>query len=174
MLKSESMPTRRSGRLQMRQHSADSERDKPIELVKDIPFKVSSNVQVVNDEHIRTAFTNCNIQLLCFLQNRSKGSNAKQPSLDDEVDTILGATSSPDGELKFCILLKDKEVPVLITSHEAKQKYPYHVLDFYESCLVWESEESEEDNVNDTDESKNAGDNATDEDKPLSHLKSKD
>lgn len=41
--------------------------------------------------------------------------------------------------------------PILISSEEAKQKYPYHVLDFYESCLVWESEDEEMDCDDDND-----------------------
>lgn len=87
-------------------------------------------------------------------------------TLDDQVDKILGATSS-SGELKFCIRLKGEELPILITSDEAKQKYPYHVLDFYESCLVWESEEDTVDDSGD-----NNTDDDDDDDKPLATLKS--
>lgn len=66
--------------------------------------------------------------------------------MDDQVDKILGATAADGGgQLKFYIRLKGDKNPVLVSSDEAKQKYPYHVLEFYESCLVWESEDEEMD-----------------------------
>lgn len=64
------------------------------------------------------------------------------------MEKFLGATTTggePDGQLKFCVLLKGQTKPIMITSEEAKQKYPYQLLEFYESCLVWESEVEEVD-----------------------------
>lgn len=93
---------------------------------------------------------------------------AKQKTLDDQVKQIFGATTAggqSDGQLMFCILLKGATKPIMVTSEEAKQKYPYHVLEFYESCLVWESEEDE---VDGDDASGSDGDN-----KPLAASKSK-
>lgn len=72
----------------------------------------------------------------------------KQVTLDDQVEKFLGATTAggqPDGQLKFCVLLKGQTKPIMITSDEAKEKYPYRLLEFYERCLVWESEEEEVD-----------------------------
>lgn len=85
-----------------------------------------------------------------------KAKLTRQPTLDDQVDKILGATGS-DGDLKFYMQFKGADKPVMVSAAEAKVKYPYHVLDFYESCLVWESEEDEVD--------------ASDDDKPLAKLK---
>lgn len=76
--------------------------------------------------------------------------------MDHQVDQILGATTV-DGQLKFCIRLQGEKNPILISAEEAKQKYTYHVLDFYESCLVWESEEEGEDLGDDGDNNSGAG-----------------
>lgn len=57
---------------------------------------------------------------------------------------ILGATEV-DGKLKFVFQFKDDDNLVLISSDEANMKYPYIVIDFYESCMVWEeTSDSEE------------------------------
>lgn len=94
-----------------------------------------------------------------MVHQRTKPNAVKQTTFDDQVEKIHGATSK-DGELKFYIQLKGEGKPSLVSSNEAKKKYPYHVLDFYESCLIWESED---DNLEDDDD---------DEDKPLATLKS--
>lgn len=62
------------------------------------------------------------------------------------MDKILGATGV-GRQLQFLVKWKDRDEPTLVSSDEAKTKYPYHVLDFYESCLIWESDdEADEDN----------------------------
>lgn len=94
----------------------------------------------------------------------------KQVTLDDQVEKFLGATtadSQSDGQLKFCVLLKGETKPTMITADEAKEKYPYHLLDFYESCLVWESE----DEVVECDDNKN--DSGGSDGKPLATVKAK-
>lgn len=88
--------------------------------------------------------------------------------MDDQVDKIHGATSS-DGQLKFYIQMKGEKNPILVPSDEAKKKYTYHVLDFYESRLVWESE----DDMNESDDDGDDDDGDTDDNQPLATLKSK-
>ena len=71
--------------------------------------------------------------------------------MDDKVDAFLGATQN-DGQLKFCIRLKGEPEPIMISSDEAKQKYPYHVLEFYEKNLVWESDDDVDGDDDDDDD----------------------
>lgn len=66
----------------------------------------------------------------------------------NEVDKICGATEV-DGQLKLVIKWKNQENPTLIPYDEAKTKYPYAVLDFYEGCMVWETSDNEANNHDD-------------------------
>lgn len=94
----------------------------------------------------------------------------RQVTLDYQVEKFLGATvagNQSDGELRFCVMLKGETKPTMITSAEAKEKYPYHLLEYYESCVEWESDEEEvafDDNKNDADNS---------DGKPLAKTKAK-
>lgn len=66
-----------------------------------------------------------------------------QTDFDDrDIGTIVGATEV-DGELKFVFKWKDSGDSVMLNSQEAKIKYPYALIDFYESCMVWETESSD-------------------------------
>lgn len=91
------------------------------------------------------------------------------------MDKILGATAV-GGEMRFCVRFKDQDSPSMITSEEAKEKYPYHLLDFYESFLVWESEEEnvdDDDGSNDAAAAGSSGAKGSDGgDKPLTQLRS--
>lgn len=111
-----------------------------------------------------------NIFLLLY-QSRAKGKNAKISTLDDRVEKVLGATTI-DGQLKLCILLKGDAKPKLVTSDEAKQKYPYRVLDFYESCLVWETDDDETTD-GDVDNDDDDDDEDDEDDQVLATFKSK-
>lgn len=57
-----------------------------------------------------------------------------------QAEKILGATSV-GGQLQFMFKWKGRDEHTLVPSEEAKHKYTYHVLDFYESCMVWESDD---------------------------------
>lgn len=61
---------------------------------------------------------------------------------DEVFDKILGATEI-DGKLHFCIRWKNRNETTLMPSDEAKIKYTYPVLEFYESLMTWESEDDD-------------------------------
>lgn len=54
-----------------------------------------------------------------------------------EPDKILGATDS-DGSMKFIMKWKNAE-PSMISGQDAKELFPYIVIEFYESKLIWQS-----------------------------------
>lgn len=60
------------------------------------------------------------------------------------MDKILGATAV-NGQIQFVFKWVDCELPTLVSSDEAKTKYTYHVLDFYEKYLVWHSDDEADD-----------------------------
>lgn len=62
-----------------------------------------------------------------------------------DIGKIVGATED-DGKLKFVFKWNDRDELTLLSSDEANLMYPYIVIDFYESCMVWETaSDSEED-----------------------------
>lgn len=63
-----------------------------------------------------------------------------------KVDKILGA-SEINGQIQFVLKWKDRDEPTMIVSAVANVKYPYHVLDFYESCMEWEETSDDEEGV---------------------------
>lgn len=54
---------------------------------------------------------------------------------DYEDIKILGATEL-NGKLQFIYKWNDQDVPHLIPNEEAKIKFPYALMNFYESCMV--------------------------------------
>lgn len=75
---------------------------------------------------------------VCPIENEDENENHQcYDNLD--IAKIVGATSD-NGKLKFVFKWKDRDEPTLVSSDEANLKYPYVVIDFYESCMVWGSE----------------------------------
>lgn len=77
-------------------------------------------------------------------QPKAKGRKSKTAvvSSDDgsKLDKILGATAI-NGQLQFVMKWKDRDEPSVMPSEEAKIKYTMHVLEFYESYMIWESDD---------------------------------
>lgn len=57
----------------------------------------------------------------------------------------MGATEIND-QLKFVIKINGKNDPEIISNEEAKEKYPYAIMEFYESCMEWNSTDSDDSN----------------------------
>lgn len=61
---------------------------------------------------------------------------------DEKNDVALGVTEI-NGELNFVFKWKNNDIPELVPSKEAKVKYSYAVIEFYESHVVWDTFEEE-------------------------------
>lgn len=57
---------------------------------------------------------------------------------EQNVQKICGATAL-DGKVMFLFKWKNQKVPTFISSEEANLKYPYAVMSFYESQIIWDS-----------------------------------
>lgn len=71
---------------------------------------------------------------------------AATKSDEENVDKILGATGIT-GQLQFFFKWKNQDEPTLVPSDEAKIKYPFSVIDFYESCMVWDTSDNEAEDI---------------------------
>ncbi|XP_031633240.1 chromobox protein homolog 5-like [Contarinia nasturtii] len=66
------------------------------------------------------------------------------------IGKILGATEIND-ELKFVFKWTDEDKLSIVSSAEAKMKYPYEVMEFYESRMQWETDDEGVDDDDKTD-----------------------
>lgn len=69
-----------------------------------------------------------------------------QPEIDNGI--IMGA-SEMNGELHFLFKWDDEEYPSIMSLSQAKLEHPLKVIKFFESRMVWETNQDEQEiNIN--------------------------